>query len=107
DLLCKRITTHVICLLSLHDALPIYPFRRALSHPRDGTPARSRVSLVRAESPQLRLRRPLYRTAGAARNPLSFHVHPIATTSDKRSEEHTSELQSRENIVCRLLLETK
>src|SRR5690606_40462361 len=25
--------------------------------------------------------------------------------SDRRSEEHTSELQSRENIVCRLLLE--
>src|SRR5690606_40721171 len=25
----------------------------------------------------------------------------------KRSEEHTSELQSRENIVCRLLLEKK
>src|SRR5690606_40655582 len=24
---------------------------------------------------------------------------------DKRSEEHTSELQSRENLVCRLLLE--
>src|SRR5690606_41805001 len=27
--------------------------------------------------------------------------------SDKRSEEHTSELQSRENLVCRLLLEKK
>src|SRR5690606_30440014 len=27
--------------------------------------------------------------------------------SKKRSEEHTSELQSRENIVCRLLLEKK
>src|SRR5690606_39818957 len=26
---------------------------------------------------------------------------------DKRSEEHTSELQSRENLVCRLLLEKK
>src|SRR5690606_41675398 len=25
----------------------------------------------------------------------------------RRSEEHTSELQSRENLVCRLLLETK
>src|SRR5690606_40362522 len=25
----------------------------------------------------------------------------------ERSEEHTSELQSRENLVCRLLLETK
>src|SRR5690606_41484634 len=28
-------------------------------------------------------------------------------TSDRRSEEHTSELQSRENLVCRLLLEKK
>src|SRR5690606_41835363 len=27
--------------------------------------------------------------------------------SSKRSEEHTSELQSRENLVCRLLLEKK
>src|SRR5436309_8755339 len=26
---------------------------------------------------------------------------------DNRSEEHTSELQSRENLVCRLLLEKK
>src|SRR5436309_5930676 len=30
---------------------------------------------------------------------------PGATT--RRSEEHTSELQSRENLVCRLLLEKK
>src|SRR5690606_39930021 len=28
-----------------------------------------------------------------------------ATGATKRSEEHTSELQSRENLVCRLLLE--
>src|SRR5207302_11499737 len=27
--------------------------------------------------------------------------------ADSRSEEHTSELQSRENLVCRLLLEKK
>src|SRR5690606_12964458 len=32
-------------------------------------------------------------------------VYPAA--SDIRSEEHTSELQSRENLVCRLLLEKK
>src|SRR5690606_41923089 len=31
------------------------------------------------------------------------HDSPLA----KRSEEHTSELQSRENLVCRLLLEKK
>src|SRR5690606_34460235 len=29
------------------------------------------------------------------------------SVSDGRSEEHTSELQSRENLVCRLLLEKK
>src|SRR5690606_42013207 len=28
-------------------------------------------------------------------------------SSENRSEEHTSELQSRENLVCRLLLEKK
>src|SRR5690606_40663116 len=32
-------------------------------------------------------------------------THP--GTKDVRSEEHTSELQSRENLVCRLLLEKK
>src|SRR5690606_42047099 len=31
--------------------------------------------------------------------------HGSASTPDPRSEEHTSELQSRENLVCRLLLE--
>src|SRR5207302_927663 len=31
----------------------------------------------------------------------------IATQLEERSEEHTSELQSRENLVCRLLLEKK
>src|SRR5690606_39569289 len=30
-----------------------------------------------------------------------------AVLPDPRSEEHTSELQSRENLVCRLLLEKK
>src|SRR5690606_41335381 len=33
--------------------------------------------------------------------------HTINTRLQKRSEEHTSELQSRENLVCRLLLEKK
>src|SRR5690606_41710479 len=37
-------------------------------------------------------------------NPLTS---PCARYSSRRSEEHTSELQSRENLVCRLLLEKK
>src|SRR5690606_41928484 len=32
---------------------------------------------------------------------------PVIIDHDPRSEEHTSELQSRENLVCRLLLEKK
>src|SRR5438067_9462640 len=32
---------------------------------------------------------------------------PIASRSTRRSEEHTSELQSRFDLVCRLLLEKK
>src|SRR3712207_7848247 len=31
----------------------------------------------------------------------------VVTTFDSRSEEHTSELQSRQYLVCRLLLEKK
>src|SRR5690606_39940816 len=34
-----------------------------------------------------------------------FEVCPAGQQDDGRSEEHTSELQSRENLVCRLLLE--
>src|SRR6266511_4362873 len=35
------------------------------------------------------------------------HLHDGTLTFATRSEEHTSELQSRENLVCRLLLEKK
>src|SRR5690606_36554068 len=34
-------------------------------------------------------------------------VLPLSMRTYERSEEHTSELQSRENLVCRLLLEKK
>src|SRR5947209_11616163 len=42
-------------------------------------------------------------TACITRNSVSLPV----VTSDSRSEEHTSELQSRQYLVCRLLLEKK
>src|SRR5206468_9782396 len=35
------------------------------------------------------------------------HAQPGSTTYVVRSEEHTSELQSRSDLVCRLLLEKK
>src|SRR5690625_1635996 len=47
---------------------------------------------------------------GAPRNPWDTQVHRIPGGSSSgagvRSEEHTSELQSRGHLVCRLLLET-
>src|SRR5690606_40376337 len=36
-------------------------------------------------------------------NNTTWSVHAVGQTVYKRSEEHTSELQSRENLVCRLL----
>src|SRR5690606_4788481 len=61
-------------------------------------------------------RRSLFIRAGAAVAAvggglwLKDHVlwrRPGVTVGADRSEEHTSELQSRENLVCRLLLEKK
>src|SRR3989475_8663784 len=43
------------------------------------------------------------RRACPSRGPASFHAREIP----ERSEEHTSELQSQSNLVCRLLLEKK
>src|SRR5436309_6736374 len=52
----------------------------------------------------------LFRSAGLLRNATSKN-EPLVVLRIKsqagRSEEHTSELQSRENLVCRLLLEKK
>src|SRR5699024_11673182 len=52
------------------------------------------------------------RLAGAGQGRYRSEVHQIArstrmTSSRSRSEEHTSELQSRFDLVCRLLLEKK
>src|SRR5690606_41996816 len=43
----------------------------------------------------------------AEKTSLSELHEPLFKMIEERSEEHTSELQSRENLVCRLLLEKK
>src|SRR3712207_7805914 len=55
---------------------------------------------VRALTRRARRRRP--RSAPSQTSPTA-----IAETPTRRSEEHTSELQSRQYLVCRLLLEKK
>src|SRR5690606_39588038 len=90
--------------LSLHDALPIYidDYGTALAAVQlDG--ARSAVAAVIPPSEQLML--VVIGKAEAIRDGLRKYG-PL-TEMKLRSEEHTSELQSRENLVCRLLLEKK
>src|SRR5690606_41015333 len=92
--------------LSLHDALPIYPARNLSST----WAADNRDIWYEGDAYRDRLR---LRTEGRVRRadgaPLPpGPLDPAARNAehyDLRSEEHTSELQSRENLVCRLLLE--
>src|SRR2546422_1346956 len=56
--------------------------------------------------PVPRGRASVFRIPGAFRRPLPVTA-PTSPASPSRSEEHTSELQSRLHLVCRLLLEKK
>src|SRR5690606_39348763 len=52
-------------------------------------------------------RRPAERHLGRGGEPPARPEGAAGVAARARSEEHTSELQSRENLVCRLLLEKK
>src|SRR5207249_12305513 len=89
--------------LSLHDALPISSSMRE-------PVSISAVAMMVSDPPSSTLRaaprKRLGRCSALASTP------PVSTLPDEgttllRSEEHTSELQSRFDLVCRLLLEKK
>src|SRR3712207_7064490 len=67
------------------------------------SPSRPRGSFEAHAPPPLRHAPKVSRPRGIARN----RETPAACGTDVRSEEHTSELQSRQYLVCRLLLEKK
>src|SRR3989442_5848598 len=50
---------------------------------------------------------PIYLRDPRPFRPNRLRVHPRTLGGHQRSEEHTSELQSRPHLVCRLLLEKK
>src|SRR5207302_9438938 len=86
-------TTTYAYTLSLHDALPIY-----LVHNEHVTRELQEAGVALVDETD--------RMKGLERvgdGTVIFTAHGISP----RSEEHTSELQSRENLVCRLLLEKK
>src|SRR2546426_6377922 len=83
--------TTEIYTLSLHDALPISRRSRGIG------------LLARGEVPARRGEHAAVDPGGAGGGP----VVPEVAEAGQRSEEHTSELQSPCNLVCRLLLEKK
>src|SRR3712207_8141321 len=82
--------TTEIYTLSLHDALPIL-FRWLIAAPENSSSDRRSRRTITAFFRQVL-------GMGQASNP---------GLDARRSEEHTSELQSRQYLVCRLLLEKK
>src|SRR5690606_39412490 len=81
--------------LPLHDALPISRCSAHAAISPNGSRSKGHASSRRARPPPWRL---------SSRGETSRPAH---SSIRSRSEEHTSELQSRENLVCRLLLEKK
>src|SRR3712207_8492018 len=81
--------TTEIYTLSLHDALPIYQDHRQVREPLDGGGGPMRMSA-----------KPAVLASGLL-------LVLLGDSALLRSEEHTSELQSRQYLVCRLLLEKK
>src|SRR5690606_41896575 len=95
--------TPVIYSLSLHDALPIFCegdplLYGSFAHLVERLRARFECEAIPGISA-------MSAAAAACLQPLAVREQPVAILP--RSEEHTSELQSRENLVCRLLLEKK
>src|SRR5690606_41043511 len=98
-------TTTQIYTLSLHDALPISEKEQvimatttATTDGKTGTGTGTTTDTKRHSSTILYQQ---ISRNGSTTGPIT------AFNNGSRSEEHTSELQSRENLVCRLLLEKK
>src|SRR5207249_10218967 len=103
----RATSTTEIYTLSLHDALPISSCTSS---------SRGRLIAPGMWPPRGPLRiRPVYCPSSRASTSTEAGLSPPATSFQVllrlrftwRSEEHTSELQSRFDLVCRLLLEKK
>src|SRR5687768_17942448 len=87
---------------SLHDALPIWLEGRASAQAGQGSSRRAREACPPARGEGLPATAKTPRCSGRQ----AGRPAPVRRLY-RRSEEHTSELQSRLHLVCRLLLEKK
>src|SRR5438552_10011915 len=88
---------HELCSLSLHDALPILARPSGLD--TDPGQLEALVHTVHLHELFVTLRRHAWLILGV--------VATVVAVAGYRSEEHTSELQSPDHLVCSLLLEKK
>src|SRR5207253_11017147 len=95
-----------LCPLSLHDALPIFAaLNRTFLNPVELT-----VRAVLEERPDFVRHAAMLDPNTAATltlDEIDALCEELTRAHGDRSEEHTSELQSRGHLVCRLLLEKK
>src|SRR5690606_41444231 len=91
-LICTATRTTFLYTLSLHDALPIYIW--------------TSLGMPRKPLTSLGLTGFCYQEVAIVASVFCLMIS-LRFWIVSRSEEHTSELQSRENLVCRLLLEKK
>src|SRR5690606_41344693 len=93
--------------LSLHDALPICrkPFSELAQAAEGGSAVLVNLSRYRCDALVVIGERAV--TVPLPKADPGIAADKASALLTARSEEHTSELQSRENLVCRLLLEKK
>src|SRR5699024_12463931 len=92
---------YAISTLSLHDALPISnPVAAAALQT-----AQRQMAQLKAAPSQLTVQTRESNPGYAVYRSNSARIDLVANVFPVRSEEHTSELQSRFDLVCRLLLE--
>src|SRR5690606_41167479 len=105
-LLCVALPPDEISTRSLHDALPICSGLRALSAIAGRGPDLARVA---SDNRMIRSARASYgsrpKTSTRCSPPSSSCMPRTYPSPNLRSEWHTYELQSREDLVCRRLLE--
>src|SRR5204862_8270146 len=100
------VPTPELYTLSLHDALPIYSnwlIAKAIVERVSGQPYAALVDRLLVRPLGLKDSGIYHGDSGAVRG----MAQGYAGLLPERSEEHTSELQSRRDLVCRLLLEKK
>src|SRR5690606_41817807 len=103
----SALRTSAMSALALHDALPISPV--GASTPTGTLPfgVRAVSEIGTAASAVAEGRLDIAGVAGLSAWADTTTASGRWSGRFQRSEEHTSELQSRENLVCRLLLEKK